>query len=408
MFDMWLALEKDKWNHDPREATCQWFIDNYDFLMESTPKHYPRILRNSTDSKGLFYVCLIFGGLAIVCIVFASAMTIQKRNLRQVRYAQIEFLFLLLVGTMMVAAAAIIGALPLSNSSCVAVTWLTNLGFTLQLVPLIVKVAAINQLAAAARKMKRVVLSRRYLFGAVFLLSTCVVIYTGIWTIFDPESRDLEYEVTDTIVEETGETVVIVSSYCSSQQIFWKLSTLVVNCILLLCASVLAVQTRKTHKDFNESMTLAILVYSQFVFVVLRMVAYLLEDKLGSSMANYFQSLLHSCDTICTVFIYFVPKFVVDDATSFGSRGFARNYSGLFYVTEDTPTTRTRSSMAREVDRSYGGDVLEGEVPSRSVKDSSVQEISSSKEKPITCSYCGKCGIILKKSDDGRDENIDI
>ena len=56
------------------------------------------------------------------------------------RFSQWEFLILLLMGLLLVSEGSILLAIPPTNASCVAVQWLVGIGYTLELVPLIVKV----------------------------------------------------------------------------------------------------------------------------------------------------------------------------------------------------------------------------------------------------------------------------
>lgn len=51
--------------------------------------------------------------------------------------------------------------------TCAVAPWPTNVGYTLELVPLLVKISAINRLMVAAAKMKRVELNRNNLFRLV-------------------------------------------------------------------------------------------------------------------------------------------------------------------------------------------------------------------------------------------------
>ena len=257
LFDIWLAKGADKWNYDPREATCEWVVGNFEFITESIPPGYPRIIQEKETNDWLFYGCLVLNIAALLASLGAAVMTVRQRKRRVMQYAQIEFLFLLLVGLMLVSVAAFIETFPATRNSCAALIWLADVGYTLELVPLIVKVAAINQLMQAAQRMRRVVLNRQRLFGIVFGLTLLNVVYLIIWTIFDVPTIQFDYSITDD-VNESGETIVLLTSYCDSTQDFWRLVSVTWNCLLLLCATVLAVQARNIHQDFNESTTLAI------------------------------------------------------------------------------------------------------------------------------------------------------
>lgn len=60
------------------------------------------------------------------------------------------------MGTLSISTAALIMVVTASDATCIVVEWIINLGYTLELVPLLVKVAANICLAMAAQTMKRV------------------------------------------------------------------------------------------------------------------------------------------------------------------------------------------------------------------------------------------------------------
>lgn len=239
-------------------------------------------------------------------------MTYKQREQRVMIFAQVEFLWLLLAGLLLVSVGAVILTIPASDASCATVTGFLCLGYTLELVPLIIKVAAINCLMQAARHLKRVVLRRQSLFGVVFLLSGLVVVGLSLWTALDPKQKSAEYKLTDQVTRN-NETVVTVSYFCQSDSVVWRYVAVAWNCLLLIGATVLAFQTCKLQEDFNESQTLAIMIDSHFVFVILRLITFFLENTVSGSTLARFRSLISSCNAVATIVIYFVPKFMPED-----------------------------------------------------------------------------------------------
>ena len=65
----------------------------------------------------------------------------------------------------------------------------------------------------------------------------------------------------------------------------------------------------------NESQTLAIMIYSHFVLVVMRIVAFALSGNISDSLLNRVQSILFSADTIVALAVYFVPKLTATEET---------------------------------------------------------------------------------------------
>ena len=130
------------------------------------------------------YVSLTFGALAAVMVLAAGlgARVYYYRNQRVIRNAQPEFLFLLLLGGLLIAAGSITTSVPPGDLSCVVAVWLVNVGYSLELVPLLVKVSAVNRLMAAAKKMRRAKLNINHLYATSFLLCTLMICFLAIWT----------------------------------------------------------------------------------------------------------------------------------------------------------------------------------------------------------------------------------
>ena len=309
IFDFWRT------SGSPREAVCSWVVDHIDFVRESIPRSYPRIMTNRANLP-LMYASTIFGGVASFVVAMTGVFVYRQRTRRVMVYAQVEFLYLLLSGLLFISLGAVVAGIPPSFDACIADIWLINFGYTIELVPLIVKVAAINRLFHAAQQMRRVVLRRAYLFSTVAMISTIVVIFLALWTGLDPPYIMAEYTLTD-VVSMQNETFVYVEYYCSSDSSVWNYVSVAWNGLMLLTATVLAFQTRKLRQDFNESQTLAIMIYSHSVFVVLRLITFFLNSELSKADLTRYRSLIYSLDTIATIVIYFLPKFFgTDDPTS--------------------------------------------------------------------------------------------
>jgi 7 transmembrane sweet-taste receptor of 3 GCPR len=298
----------------PRDAVCQWVVDNLDFMKAFVPRSYPR-RKNSSKSqtstaKILTILTIMSGCIATFLVLLMSFFVYKNKGLRAMRLAQIEFLYLLLGGLLLVAIGSVLVGMKPSDGTCVTIIWFINIGYTLQFVPLIVKVAAVNKLVGSGRRYRRVVLSRKSLFTAVFGICSLVFIVLLIWTIIDPPHRNNSYVLTE-IVNDDGYTIVDVTHFCSSASEIWDFVALGWNTLLLLCATVLAFQTRTLQKDFNESQTLAFLIYSHFIFVVMRFATVILQKWNGvtSETLAGFRSFIFSIDSIATIIIYFAPKF---------------------------------------------------------------------------------------------------
>jgi 7 transmembrane sweet-taste receptor of 3 GCPR len=316
LFEKWLQATNDANQTDriiePREAVCQWVVQNYDLVQSFIPRTYPRVIETGEHplQEPMFYISWVFGIAALVLIFFVSGAVYHFRERRVMNLAQIEFLFCLLAGLTLVQFGSFALTLPPSNVSCIVAAWAVNLGYTLELVPLIVKISAINTLMAAARRMKRIKINRFNLFLAVAMFAIMMTIFLIIWTIMDPPTKTNHYELTDTVNNE-GETIVLVYSFCQTEKSVWVILTLVWRFGLLLWATVLAVQTRKCPVNYNESKILAILIYSQFLFLVWMIILYLVSTN-DPNMARY-ASLIQSIDVASACCIYFLPKIFTTD-----------------------------------------------------------------------------------------------
>ncbi|CAB9531639.1 Gamma-aminobutyric acid (GABA) B receptor [Seminavis robusta] len=308
------------WNRrgDAREAVCEWIVDNMDHLEELIPRTYPRAFQKK-DHAPLMYASTLLGAIVVVLVLVTLFLVHRNQNRRSVKYSQIEFLVLLLVGSLFIGVGAIVIGIPSTNASCIVEVWLINIGYTLELVPLIVKVAAVNHIMSVGKKMRRSRLDRRYLFGVVATICTLLVIFLILWSVLDTPKVMQEYELTET-KNEDGETIVWVLDVCGSESNAWVIISVGWNALLLLCTTTLAVQMRKVGMEgFRETGTLALLVYSHSVFVVLRLFTYLLSSVMKEYFLSYCRSFLFSVDTLSTLVIYFIPKLFGEDIQRRGS-----------------------------------------------------------------------------------------
>lgn len=325
------------WNNEdsPREAVCRWASENMDFLNLNVPPTYPRVSQ-SEGASAFSYITMTIAACCAVLVTLTAVAVYKCQSRGAIRYAQVEFLWLLLAGSLLITIGAILSSVPASNATCTAAVWFINIGYTLELVPLIVKVAAINTMMANARRMRRVTLERSHLHGAVAIILVIVTIFLIAWTVVDPPHKDTEYSLTEDTTEDGGQIVALTHFCEDSDSNGWKFAAVAWNGTLLVVASVLAFQTRNIIKTFNESQTLAILIYSHLIFVILRFVTYFLEDDIEGATLNYARSLLYSVDTVATIIIYFVPKFFAqDDALVGQSTVMGVSVSGLAPSTQN-------------------------------------------------------------------------
>jgi hypothetical protein len=132
-------------------------------------------------------------------------------------------------------------------------SWFVNVGYTLELTPLIIKVAAINHMMTAAQTLRRTKVNRKTLYELVAGITFLMVIYLAIWTGVDPPQQAVEYELTESTTD-TGDIIVAQRNYCNGgDSAIWQYAAVGWNAVLLICASVLAFQTRNVVQEFNEA-----------------------------------------------------------------------------------------------------------------------------------------------------------
>ena len=351
LFTTWLNRSSDptyrdeKYSFNTRHAVCTWVVENYDYLGAFVPRSYPRMVVDSRDEE---WDPLVVAAMTAACVatfltlVFGWVTFLYRKKIRNV---SIEFLTLLLVGLLLVSVGAFMTAVqPPTNAICVSIIWLINYGYTLELVPLVVRMAAISRLYLAAQNLRRITVQKSSLFGAVLVIAIIVGLSLTAWTALDPPRKKSEAQLTDDefTASTNGEnengrgeqsyTIIEQTYYCGQDADFWNLLEASWQALLLLCASILAFQTRKVRSDVVEVRTLATLIYSLFVFAVIRTITHVLELNKADLAAA--RSLISSCDVIATLVIYFLPKFMAGAPRP----SFHHNLINYPFLTRGTPS----------------------------------------------------------------------
>ena len=360
IFDYWQQRGTDRWNFDPRDAACRWIVENLDFVQSFVPLTHPRKMADdfTENTRPVYYISLVMASLAVLYVLGAGMVTYWQRERRVIKSAQIEFLWLLLSGLLLVSLGALLLAVPPSDGTCVTASWMTNLGYTLELAPLIMKIAAIHRLMIAARRMRRVAVRRPSLFRAVAVVGAVVASYLVAWTVVDPPRKRTEYQLASNAADD-GTTAVIRTYYCRSDSQVWRYVGVSWQLLLLSCATALAFQTRKIREELLETRTLGLMTYSHFIFVILQTTTILIENSLSLSVLTRFQSLVFSADVIATITIYFVRKFLSSDTDE---HGLARRSSSVLTSFRPLPSQNS-DSVLRMTRGSSGGVAEAGEKP---------------------------------------------
>lgn len=194
-----------------------------------------------------------------------------------------------------------------TNGTCVARNWFTNLGFSTVLSVVMVKMSTINRIMQKSKKCKRVKVSRKSMLGAVGTLVSIDLIILIVWTAVSPPLA-----VEELVLPDEFSTSVESSLICRSQ---WRAFNYVIDgwhVLLLLVASVLSFQSRDIVPAFNESRSIGTMVYSNFLFMIIRMIVFALGIS-GMIQSNFFGAsmcLLFALDTLIATTIYVIPKCI--------------------------------------------------------------------------------------------------
>ncbi|CAB9499317.1 expressed unknown protein [Seminavis robusta] len=306
----WINRNIDKWGFDLRMATCEYVVDNLDHIESLIPRTYPRVVREgSVYEDPLMMSALAWATLATVLTIASTIITYVRRECYAIRYAQLDFLLLLLLGLFLICLGAVVTVMDPNDFACSLSLWLVVLGYTIQLIPAIVKASAIHKLMKAAQRLQRLDLPKTQLFGTVLGVTTGVIIYLAVWTAMDPRQRKNEFFIHEEEVTEHGQTIVTMEPYCSSSGAFWNFVALAWYCFMMLMATVLAFKSRHIREEFNESKTLFLMVYAHFLFLVLLVASLLFDGALPEAYLVAIRSFIYSTDSIVTLLIYFLPKF---------------------------------------------------------------------------------------------------
>lgn len=308
MLRRWVDKRVDPYGNDAREAVCSWVVENYDDLLEFLPPGYPKQI-DSVDSyeEGYMIAALVCGILTSLIVIAIAAASYHYRHRRVIVYAQVHVVLVILVGFLLISIGAILLAVEPTPAICIAQVWFVNLGYAVHLIPLLVKIAAINKIMSSAKKMKRVKINKVQMFKVMGGLLSLVILYLIIWSAVDPVKVVELRKVTNATSAVVEECIT-----CSSRNSFWYYIALGFQGLLLVMASVLAFQSRDTIPEFDESRSLGTMIYSHSLFMGLRCIVVLFDQReiLEPGVSAAVMSYLLSFDTITAMGIYLVPKIL--------------------------------------------------------------------------------------------------
>ena len=172
-----------------------------------------------------------------------------------VRPSSPPFMLLSLTGVLCLFLAAVVLVLPTSDSTCNAVSWLWNVGFTLSLGPLFAKTWRIYQIFGR-KKLSVVRISNKKLSVMVAGQLLVDIVLMAVWQALSPLQPYASTQLENNVVEQYtqcgvhGTGVVMFAIVC------------VVKGLLLLFGAMMAFSTRHVTGKFNESGPIALTIYN--------------------------------------------------------------------------------------------------------------------------------------------------
>ena len=344
----WMDKNVDKYGNDAREAVCGWVVDHLDYLHDFIPIGYPRVLSDDwAYDLWYLYIAQALACFTWFCVSTASYTAFENRERKVFVHAQVYFIQLLLLGFSMISVGALITAMEPSKGTCVAVPWLITLGYSVALIPTLVKTSIINKaLRSGIPRRRRVVINPRRMAYMVLAPLVCIIAYISAWTAIDP-LVDKEVRV---LLDESGEDVSL-RTRCESESSAWYLISMGWIMLLLLLASTIAYQSQNIPQEFNESKTLGRMVYSHLLFMIMRIIVYFLAEaeSIQPNVAAALVSLNYSVDVCLALGIYLVPKMLVSKGKRAQQASLHRNFgmssleqsSAALTLQAETPGTTT-------------------------------------------------------------------
>ncbi|KAL3909860.1 MAG: hypothetical protein SGILL_007919, partial [Bacillariaceae sp.] len=304
----WVNRKVDPYGNDAREAVCSWVVENYEDLLDFLPPGYPKEIDtvNAYD-EGYMIGAIVFAVCTCLAVTAVAGACYAYRQQRVFIYAQTHMTGLILAGFFLISIGAILYAVEPTSGICTAQVWFVNLGYAVHLLPLLVKIAAINKIMSSAKQLKRIKIHKGQMLKTLAGLLGLVIVYLIIWSTVDP----IEV-VAQRTVSDTTSTVVEECITCTSHNNFWYYLALTFQAIMLLMAAVLAFQSRHAPFEFNESRALGTMTYSHLLFVILRGIVLMFRDRgiLEPGVSAAVMSYLLSLDTLTAMGIYIVPKLL--------------------------------------------------------------------------------------------------
>ena len=144
---------------------------------------------------------------------------------------------------LLVASGALISSLQPTTISCVCGIWFVLIGYSLELIPLLVKVAAVNRLVQKSQRMIRVRVKRSRLYQMIGVSIGVIMLYLAIWTALDPMIPQSKFTLSSQFTQDEY-FLVEIDSQCASSSDLWNVVVYIILICILIVMAAIATQNR--------------------------------------------------------------------------------------------------------------------------------------------------------------------
>lgn len=147
-----------------------------------------------------------------------------------------------------------------------------RLGYTLAIVPILIKVSVINKLAKVGMGCKRVEIDPNRFKNILTVTVSILFFFLVLWTSIDIPRKTEQYAMSKQNIADFN-----VSIGCESRRVEWKIVAYGWEFLLLLSATIITFQSRDVIQQLNESHSLTLMVYSHFMFVIVSVLTMVMD-----------------------------------------------------------------------------------------------------------------------------------
>lgn len=307
IFSAWYDMKVDKWGYDPRAATCQWVVDNFDLVESFIPATHPRALEKGVSNRTIHAILQGIGVLAIFATLVTMCLTWVRRRKASIYHTQVVYMMLVEAGLVAIVLGAIIKIQTPSEFSCEAAPWFVNLGYVLVILPTAIRAYEINKLAIAGKQMQRVHVSTKRFFGITSLGLLCVALFCALWWILDEAVVSYRYSLVNR-QNVRNEQIIESTEHCSSESQVWYAISLAWPACLLIFAILVTFLGGRDRDGINDTKILSALLLCHILFVSMRTMVWIIDQSANLGDMSQYDTVLLIADCVTTLSVFLAPK----------------------------------------------------------------------------------------------------